>query len=220
MKTALITGASRGIGLALCKNYLAKGWKVIGVCRQSSAELDQSGAQVIADIDVTSEAAIAQLKQTLGSQKLDLVINNAGMFRNETLGNLDSQSIIDQFLVNALAPLKVTEALLDNLAPNAKLAFITSRMGSIADNGSGAYYGYRMSKAALNAGAVSLARDLASRGIAVAILHPGFVQTAMVNYAGDITPEVAADRLTQRIEELTPETSGGFWHSNGERLPW
>jgi len=220
MKTALITGASRGIGLALCKHYLAKGWQVIGVCRQSSAELQQSGVEVIAGVDVTSEAAIRQLKQALGNRQLDLVVNNAGVFRNESLGNLDSQSIIDQFLVNALAPLKVTEALLDNLATGAKLAFITSRMGSIADNGSGAYYGYRMSKAALNAGAMSLARDLAKRGIAVAILHPGFVQTAMVNYAGDISPELSAERLAQRIEELTLETSGGFWHSNGERLPW
>lgn len=220
MKTALITGASRGIGLALCKHYLAKGWQVIGVCRQSSAELEQSGAEVIAGVDVTSEAAIRQLKQALGNRQLDLVVNNAGVFRNESLGNLDSQSIIDQFLVNALAPLKVTEALLDNLATGAKLAFITSRMGSIADNGSGAYYGYRMSKAALNAGAMSLARDLAKRGIAVAILHPGFVQTAMVNFAGDISPELSAERLAQRIEELTLETSGGFWHSNGERLPW
>lgn len=100
------------------------------------------------------------------------------------------------------------------------MAFVASRMGSIADNSSGAYYGYRMSKAALNAGAMSLARDLAKRGIAVAILHPGFVQTAMVNFAGDISPELSAERLAQRIEELTLETSGGFWHSNGERLPW
>lgn len=220
MKTALITGASRGIGLALCKHYLAKGWQVIGVCRKASAELEQSGVEVIAGVDVTSEAAIRQLKQALGNRQLDLLVNNAGVFRNEILGNLDSQSIIDQFLVNALAPLKVTEALLDNLAAGAKLAFITSRMGSIADNGSGAYYGYRMSKAALNAGAMSLARDLAKRGIAVAILHPGFVQTAMVNFAGDISPELSAERLAQRIDELTLETSGGFWHSNGERLPW
>ncbi len=220
MKTALITGASRGIGLALCQTYLAKGWTVIGVCRQATPELEQSGAEVVAGVDVTDSTALTALQQRLDDRRIDLLINNAGIFRNETLDDLDSQRITEQFLVNALAPLKVTEALLGNLAPGAKLAFITSRMGSIADNGSGSYYGYRMSKAALNAGAVSLARDLAGRGIAVAILHPGFVQTAMVNYGGDISPEVSAERLSQRIDELMLENSGSFWHSNGERLPW
>jgi NAD(P)-dependent dehydrogenase (short-subunit alcohol dehydrogenase family) len=93
-------------------------------------------------------------------------------------------------------------------------------MGSIADNTSGAYYGYRASKAALNAFGKSLAQDLQPKGIAVAQLHPGFVQTRMVGFNGDITPEVAAKGLAQRIEELTLENTGAFWHSNGEALPW
>jgi NAD(P)-dependent dehydrogenase (short-subunit alcohol dehydrogenase family) len=116
--------------------------------------------------------------------------------------------------------LRVTEALLGNLTADAKIAFITSRMGSIADNSSGGYYGYRMSKAALNAAATSLALDLKPRGIAVAILHPGYVQTAMVNFGGDISAEESAQRLSKRIEGLTLENSGNFWHSNGETLPW
>ena len=220
MKTVLITGANRGIGLALCQVYLGKGWQVIGVCRASSPELVQSGAEVISNVDVTQAKNLRLLVEKLAGRQLDLVINNAGILRREALGDLDAQSITEQFLVNALAPLKVTEALLNNLAANAKLAFITSRMGSIADNTSGGYYGYRMSKAALNAGAMSLARDLQPRGIAVAVLHPGYVQTAMVNFGGNISAQESAQRLSQRIDELNLQNSGSFWHANGEQLPW
>ena len=97
---------------------------------------------------------------------------------------------------------------------------ITSRMGSMADNGSGGYYGYRMSKAALNAAGVSMARDLKERNIAVLMLHPGYVSTEMVGYGGDIDANTAAERLQQRISELTLSTTGRFLHSNGEELPW
>jgi NAD(P)-dependent dehydrogenase (short-subunit alcohol dehydrogenase family) len=220
MKTALVTGANRGIGLALCKTYLADGWHVIGVCRNSSAELNDSGAQIIDGIDVTDAQAVAQLVEKLAGKSIDLLINNAGIFLHEDLGKIDYDSIQRQFLVNAEAPLRVTEALLGNLAEGAKIAFVTSRMGSIADNGSGGYYGYRMSKAALNAAAVSLARDLKPRGIPVAILHPGYVQTAMVNFGGDISADEAAQRLSKRIAGLNLDNSGSFWHSNGELLPW
>lgn len=220
MKTAVITGANRGIGLALTQNYLAQGWQVIGICRTTSPELDASGAQVISGVDVTDGNAVAALAQQLKGKQIDLLINNAGIFQHEQLGSIDYESIQQQFLVNAEAPLRVTEALLGNLTSGAKIAFITSRMGSIADNTSGGYYGYRMSKAALNAAAMSLARDLKPRGIAVAILHPGYVQTAMVNFGGDISAAESAQRLTQRIADLTLGNSGGFWHSNGETLPW
>ena len=220
MKTVLITGANRGIGLALCKTYLALGWKVIGLCRTASPELTESGARVIAGVDVSDAHALAQLADTLDGKSIDLLINNAGIFLHEQLGNIDYNSIQQQFLINAEAPLRVTEALLGNLNTGAKIAFITSRMGSIADNTSGGYYGYRMSKAALNAAAMSLARDLKPRGIAVAILHPGYVQTAMVNFGGDISAAESAKRLTQRIAELNIDNTGGFWHSNGDRLEW
>lgn len=220
MQTVLITGANRGIGLALCKTYVAQGWNVIAVCRNASPELTETGARVIAGIDVTDQHALNNLADTMTGKKLDLLINNAGILQSETLGNLDYASIEHQFKVNAIAPLRVTEALLGNLQQGSKVAFITSRMGSIADNSSGGYYGYRMSKAALNAAAMSLTRDLHPRGIAVAILHPGFVQTAMVNYGGDISADESAKRLSQRIAELSPDNSGGFWHSNGDELPW
>lgn len=220
MKTVVITGANRGIGLALCKEYLAQGWQVYGVCRAPSIELSATQAKIIADIDVTNTDAIAQLPIRLAECSIDLLINNAGIFNRESLGNIDYADVTRQFFVNAIAPIRISEALLGLFSSNAKIAFITSRMGSIADNTSGGYYGYRMSKAALNAAAMSLSHDVKSRGIAVAILHPGYVQTAMVNFGGDITAEESAQRLCKRIEELNLTTSGGFWHSNGERLPW
>lgn len=220
MKTVLITGANRGIGLALTLEYLAQGWRVIGVCRSSSAELNGTGTQVISGVDVTDTTAVQNLAEQLGDIKLDLLINNAGILHHDHLSELDYSNVTQQFLVNAQAPLQVTEALLSHLNDDAKIAFITSRMGSIADNGSGGYYGYRMSKAALNAAAKSLSLDLKARGISVAILHPGYVQTAMVNFGGDISAAESAQRLSKRIAELNLKNTGGFWHSNGDSLPW
>jgi len=221
----LITGANRGIGLAMAKQFASEGHEIMAICRETSDELAALTNQVITGVDLTDDAAVSQLTQTLrlslGQQdKIDVLINNAGLFKNETLGELDIDAIRDQFEVNAIAPLKVTEALLPFLTNGSKVANITSRMGSIEDNTSGAYYGYRASKAALNAFTKSLAQDLKPQGISVCVLHPGFVQTRMVGFNGDLTPEQAASGLLSRISELTLETSGSFWHSNGQALPW
>lgn len=220
MKTVLITGANRGIGFALVQEYLAQNWHVIAVCRTSSAELSATRAQVVTGVDVTQSVVLQDLAASLKGTKIDLLINNAGILQHDHLGDIDYNNVTQQFLVNALAPLQVTEALLGNLNEGGKIAFITSRMGSIADNTSGGYYGYRMSKAALNAAAKSLSLDLKPRGIAVAIMHPGYVQTAMVNFGGDISATESAQRLSKRIAELNIKNTGGFWHSNGDNLPW
>jgi NAD(P)-dependent dehydrogenase (short-subunit alcohol dehydrogenase family) len=219
-QTVVITGANRGIGIELAKHYQALGDNVIGVCRETSDELDEIASMVIENIDVTNVNAVEQLKIVLSNQSIDILINNAGLFCNETLNDMDFESIEKQMEVNAYGPLKVTLALLPQMKEGSKIANITSRMGSIADNTSGNYYGYRASKAALNAFGKSLAEDLKPRGISVAQLHPGFVQTRMVGFNGDISPEIAAKGLAQRIEALSQETTGGFWHSNGEALPW
>ncbi|WP_028292896.1 SDR family oxidoreductase [Oceanobacter kriegii] len=223
MPTVLITGANRGIGLELARAYSERGYQVFAACRESSDELDELADATISGIDVTSEESVAAL-QAIAAQlldaPLDILINNAGIFKNETLDDMDFDQIREQFEVNALAPLCVTHALLPLMAEGGKVANITSRMGSMEDNGSGSYYGYRASKAALNAIGKSLAVDLKPRGIAVAQLHPGFVQTRMVNFAGDISPQQAASGLIARIDELTLENTGGFWHSNGQQLPW
>ncbi len=218
--TALITGANRGIGLELTRQLRARGARVIGACRAASAELVATGARVEANVDVTDGESIAALAARLRGERLDLVINNAGLLSMDTLEQLDEDAIRRQFEVNALGPLRVTAALAPLLERGAKVALVTSRMGSMGDNGSGRMYGYRMSKAALNAAGVSLAHDLAPRGIAVAILHPGYVRTDMTGHGGDIEPAEAARNLLARIDELTLATTGRFLHANGTSLPW
>ncbi|KZY63661.1 short-chain dehydrogenase [Oleiphilus sp. HI0071] len=219
-KSVLITGANRGIGLALAKVYHSKGYQVFAACRRSSQALDAIGVQIIEGIDVALPDAGHWLNDALHDTHLDLLINNAGILRDEQLGQLDFTSIEQQIKVNTLAPLRITEALLSKLVPGSKVAFITSRMGSIADNTSGGRYGYRMSKCALNAAAVSLAHDLSPRDISVAILHPGLVGTEMIGGHGNVTPDEAANQLSERIDALEPRNSGTFWHANGDVLPW
>lgn len=220
MKHVVITGANRGIGLELVRHYQAGGWRVTGVCRESSFELESLATQVIDRIDVTSKESIEKLMNALQGQIIDLLINNAGLMLDETLGALDFDSLRLQMEINAFAPLRISEALLPNLQMGSKIANITSRMGSIADNDSGGRYGYRASKAAFNALGRSMAIDLKERGIAVAQLHPGFVKTRMVNFGGFITTEESVVGLAERIEDLNLENSGSFWHGNGEELPW
>ena len=216
----VITGANRGVGLELARHYAAEGCEVIGVCRQSSEELAGVAGQVIDGVDVTTDAGIDKLKSGLAGKSISLLINNAGLLQDEQLGSIDFDSIRTQMEINAYAPLRVAEALVPLMGQGIKIANITSRMGSFADNDSSGRYGYRASKAALNAFGKSLAVDLKPRGIAVAQLHPGYVKTRMVNFGGLITPEESARGLAERIANLTLENTGSFWHSNGEELPW
>ncbi|GAB1260503.1 SDR family oxidoreductase [Aurantivibrio plasticivorans] len=219
-RTVVITGANRGIGLALTEHFLAKGDTVYALCRKPSAELSATAAKVIANVEVTDTDSLKALRSQLDGIQIDILINNAGILERTSIENIDDAAFERQYRVNSLAPLKVTAALRDLMPAGSKLALVTSRMGSMADNSSGGQYGYRMSKAALNAAGVSLAQDLAGDNIAVAILHPGFVQTDMVGGMGDVTPQQSASGLAARIEELTMETSGTFWHANGDQLPW
>ena len=216
----LITGANRGIGLEMCRQVRGRGDDVIGACRRASAELRSlPGVEVVEDVDVTDAAAIGRLGQVVGGHRLDVLVNNAGILERTGLDELDLDSIRRQFEVNALGPLRVTRALLGSLRGGSRVVLVTSLMGSIADNGSGSHYGYRMSKAALNIAGVSLAHDLRPRGIAVAILHPGMVSTAMTGGRG-VSPEESVRGLLARIDELTLETSGTFRHADGRALPW
>ncbi|MDX5378675.1 MAG: SDR family NAD(P)-dependent oxidoreductase, partial [Halomonas sp.] len=133
----LITGANRGIGLALARHYHAQGWLVVGVCRTGSPELGEIAEQVIEGVDVTRAEDVARLAEAVRGQQLELLINNAGLLHDESLGSLDFAAIQRQMEVNAYGPLRVTEALLDNLGPGSMVANVTSRRGSIADNDSG-----------------------------------------------------------------------------------
>ena len=219
MATVLITGSNRGIGLQLCTQFADRGDDVIAVCRESSDDLDALGVRVITDIDVADDSTMSALKDGVGDQAIDIVLNNAGICLRDELDSVDYESLMQQYRVNALGPLRITKTLLDNLKKGSKVIIITSRVGSIEDNSSGGYYGYRASKTAVNQVGMNLKHDLGPRGIAIALLHPGYVATDMTSGQG-ISPEESVRGLISRIDDLTLETSGGFWHAEGYELPW
>ena len=220
MATVLITGANRGIGLELARIAHERGDRVFAACREPSPALTELGVEVLAGVDVTDSASLARLDAELGDAQLDVLVNNAGILIPTGLDDLDFDAVRRQFEVNAMGPLRVVKALRGRLGEGSKVAIVTSRMGSIADNGSGGSYGYRMSKAAVNIAGVSLAKDLRKHGIAVALLHPGWVQTDMTRHSGNLSPADSAAGLWARIGELDLERSGGFWHQDGTPLPW
>ena len=221
MSTYLITGSNRGIGLELCKQIIERGDEVIATCREASSDLKNLGVRIEEDIDISSEDSINNLRQALSGVELDCLIHNAGIYEFNSIDNFDHESIIRQFVVNALSPLSITRSLKSLLKRSSKIAFITSRMGSIGDNSSGSSYGYRMSKVALSMGAKSLSRDLLKEEIYVAILHPGLVSTRMTGFTKyGISTEDSANGLIKRIDSLNKNNTGTFWHTNGEILPW
>jgi NAD(P)-dependent dehydrogenase (short-subunit alcohol dehydrogenase family) len=221
MLTYLITGSNRGIGLELCKQIIARGDKVIATCRKSSSDLKNLGVRIEEDIDISSEDSINNLRQALSGVDLDCLIHNAGIYEYNSIDDFDHESIIRQFVVNALSPLSMTKSLRGLLKKSSKIAFITSRMGSIGDNSSGSSYGYRMSKVALSMAAKSLSRDLLKEDIYVAILHPGLVSTRMTGFTRNgISTKESANGLLKRIDSLDKNNTGTFWHTNGEILPW
>jgi NAD(P)-dependent dehydrogenase (short-subunit alcohol dehydrogenase family) len=219
-RTVLVTGANRGIGLELVRLLVSRGDKVIAACRSVSGELSGLGVTVEEGVDVTSEDSVAHLVRRLEGQPIDLLINNAGILSRENLSAMDFGAIRLQFEVNAMGPLRVSHALLPQMGPGSKIGIVSSRMGSIEDNTSGGQYGYRMSKVAVNMAGVSLAHDLKERGIAVALLHPGFVKTEMTGGRGLVSAQAAAGGLMDRLDGLNMANSGTFWHANGEVLPW
>jgi len=219
LATVLVTGSNRGIGLQLCTQFTARGDDVIAVCRSAGDDLSRLGVRIIENTDVSDDDSVKRLQDALGKQRVDILVNGAGILRQDKLGELDYDEISEQFRVNALGPLRVTEALLDNLRKGSKVIIITSRLGSIEDNSSGGYYGYRASKTAVNQIGTNLRHELLPRGIAVALLHPGLVATEMTGGQG-IDPGESARGLIQRIDELNLGNSGGFWHAEGYALPW
>jgi len=220
VSTVVITGANRGIGLELARQYKQRGDEVVAACRKSSDELAKLDVEVVEEVDVADDAAVGRLAANLEGRTVDVLVNCAGILSDEGLGDLDFDRIRAQYEINSLGPLRVTAALRGNLGEGSKVAIITSRMGSIEDNTSGGRYGYRMSKAAVNMAGRSLANDLKDDGVAVAILHPGFVRTEMTGHQGLIDAPESVAGLIARIDEVTLETTGTFWHTKGEVIPW
>ena len=221
MANYLITGSNRGIGLEYCRQLKNRGDNVIATCRESSAELDKLGVRVETGIDILSDKSIEKLNRKLEDLKIDVLINNAGILGYNTFEELDFDSIFNQFKINAFAPLNFTRAMFSRLGKGSKVILMTSRMGSIKDNSSGGFYGYRMSKSALCMAGKSLSIDLLKYNISVGILHPGLVSTRMTSFTPNgITPKESVTGLLQRIDNLNLSNSGTFWHANGENLPW
>lgn len=221
MQRVAVTGANRGIGLEIVRHLRARGDEVIAICRESSTGLEQTGARVVASIDVGDSDSTARLASELGSGPLDMLINNAGILQSETLGQGDwEESLRSQFEINSLGPVRVTLALAGLMSRGSKVGIVSSRVGSMADNSSGGNYGYRMSKAAVNMAGVNLAHDLRSRDIAVFLLHPGYVRTGMTGGRGSKDATSAGRELVALMDRLTLEDTGTFWHADGYQLPW
>jgi NAD(P)-dependent dehydrogenase (short-subunit alcohol dehydrogenase family) len=222
-QTALVTGSNRGIGLEFCKQLKQRGFDVIATCRKASSELEALGVEVIENVEVSDPTSLNALVEKLAGRQIDWLINNAGIAGGLGLSDINVEAVESfkrQYEVNSLGPLLTTQILSGNLANGSKVGLVTSRMGSIADNDSGGSYAYRMSKAALNAAGKSLSIDLKPQGIAVGILHPGWVRTDMTGHGGLIDTDESVDGLLKRMDELNLDNTGTFWHTNGEVLPW
>lgn len=222
--TVLITGANRGLGLELARQYAAAGWQVIGTARkpEQADKLHQLTEHVV-QLDVTDQQSVDRMADELQDQAIDLLINNAGILRRtRTITDVNFDDVTLAFAVNTLGPMRVSRALLPNLrlGQGKKVVNITSRLGSIASNSGGGLYGYRESKAALNMFTRSLANELAADGFICAVVHPGWVQTDMGGAGATLTPEESARGIRNVIANLSPDDNGTFWNFDGATLPW
>jgi NAD(P)-dependent dehydrogenase (short-subunit alcohol dehydrogenase family) len=228
---AFITGATRGIGLELTKILVEREYDVIATGRDtkgskqlSSLKADYPENLTLIDLDVTHDHKISDLPGELaGFSHIDLLINNAGMFTdddNHPLERINPASALKTFMVNTMGPLKVTQVLLPKLkkSKNPIVVSVTSQMGSIDDNKMGRYYGYRMSKAALNMMTKSLSIDYPE--MTSIVIHPGWVKTDMGGPEAPVEPHDSAMGIMNVIEKLQKKDSGKFYNFKGQTLPW
>lgn len=222
-RNILMTSGNRGIGLELARLFHQQGDKVHAICRNSSPELEEVATKICHDIDLTKYEDIVKAKEFFQELQVDILLNVAGILSQEDIEGFDQLAydrLEYQFKLNSMAPVTLSAEFLDNLKEGSKIIMITSRMGSIADNSSGTRYGYRMSKAALNAASKSLAVDLVEKGVVVGIFHPGWVKTQMTGFTGNADAKDSAKDLKKLIDSLSIENSGKFFHANGDELPW
>jgi NAD(P)-dependent dehydrogenase (short-subunit alcohol dehydrogenase family) len=224
MPSIFITGASRGLGLEFVRQYAAAGWSVTAACRDPSraTDLARLGVETVA-LDLADPDSIRRAAQTLQGRSFDILLNNAGLYgEGQQFGRLSQAEWERVMLVNAIAPLKLTEAFLPHLMAGQKklMVFLTSKMGSIADNSSGGAYIYRSSKAALNAAVKSLSIDLEPRGVTILLLHPGWVQTDMGGPNALISAEQSVACMRRQIEAVEPGQTLKFVDYEGTPLPW
>lgn len=231
MPRVLITGASRGVGLALAGVFAEQGWDVIATCREGAAnsslgELSRQfpGQIRIETLDVSDAASLDALTGSLDGLPIDILVNNAGITHRDTqLGSLDYDAWRAVLEVNLLAPVRVTEVLLENVlaSDQKKIVAISSSLGSISRTSSGNYF-YRTSKAALNMAMRSLAHDLKDRGVTIALLSPGYVDTDFTRGVGGqkVSTAQSAHGLFAAMTAMTIADSGRFFRYTGEDLDW
>ena len=223
-KTWIVTAANRGLGLEFARQLAARGERVIATARDPQAATALAKLKVrVEPLDVADAQSVERFGAALAGEPIDVLINNAGVgVRSRSLEEIDFDDMRYFFDVNTVGPLRVTRALLPGLrAGNAKkIVNITSRMGSIEDNGSGGAYEYRASKAALNMVTRSLALDYGSEGFVCVVLHPGWVQTDMGGSGAPVKPEDSISGMLGVIDRLSPEYNGEFLDFTGESLPW
>jgi NAD(P)-dependent dehydrogenase (short-subunit alcohol dehydrogenase family) len=232
MKTTLITGANRGIGLEFSRQLAEDGWCVLACSRdlEKSDALNKLAAEyperiTLYALDVTDHGQIEKLSQTLANKPIDLLINNAGVFpdiNDRSFGQTDYDSWAHAFLVNTMAPLKMAEEFIAQITQSSRktIVTITSKMGSVADNGRGGSYIYRSSKSAVNMVIKSIAIDLESNDIISVLLHPGWVRTDMGGPSGLISVEQSVSGMLSVIREVTSADSGKFIAYDGQIIPW
>jgi NAD(P)-dependent dehydrogenase (short-subunit alcohol dehydrogenase family) len=227
MPTALITGASRGIGLEFARQYADLAWRVIGTCRDprtATALGEIEGNIDVEALDIADHGQVQALAKSLKREDIDVLINNAGVHgpRPSRLGGIDYDAWAEVFRINTMGPMKVSEAFVEHIARSdqKKIVTITSRMGSIADNESGGAYPYRSSKAALNAVMRSLAADLKPRGVTVVVFHPGWVRTDMGGPSAPIKPERSVESMIKVVSRIKLSDSGKFLNYDGAKLAW
>ena len=226
MPTVLITGSNRGLGLEFTRQYLADGWRVLATCRNADDAPELSsldGDLNVLSMAVDDDAGILATAAKLDGEAIDVLISNAGvMGERQSLGGLQSQDWEHVLRVNIISPLMVCQAFVEHVARSdqKKMATVSSKMGSVADNNSGGSYIYRSSKAGVNAAMRSLAIDLAPRGIHAAILHPGWVRTDMGGPNGLIDAPESVRGMRDVIASLDAESSGMFRNYDGTEIPW
>ena len=231
LKTVLITGANRGIGLEHVKAFAARGVRVFATARVPGEAVElhalssaHAGGVMVLPYDAADPDAPARLKATLTNTPIDILLANAGMMgdRQTSFGAVDVEEVLQLVRINALAPLKLVEALADNVAQSTRklIAFQSSLMGSVGDNGSGGYYAYRVSKGALNMVAKSVANDLRSHGVIAVALHPGWVKTRMGGASAPVTLAQSVAGQQRLFDQLLPSDSGQFFNYDGKQLPW
>ena len=232
MKTLLITGANRGIGLEFCNQYAADGWRVLACCRgpDKADALNRLAARYpelikLHALDVTNHAQIEQLARTLSDETIDLLINDAGVYPaadKHGFGHTDYAEWMTAFNINTMAPLKMVEAFVTQIARSKfkLIVTITSQMGSIADNSSGGSYLYRSSKAAANMVVKSLAVDLKEQEITSVAFNPGWVKTDMGGSDAMIPVEQSVADMRKVVDGLTLADTGKFIGNDGLVIPW